>query len=207
MLTWENYTGSDLKLKSNIDEISSPLEKVLNLRGVSFEYKDDLTTKRTGVIAQELENILPGAVKTMKDGSKAVSYNDIVGLLIEAIKEQQAQIDELFGDEESQKTSSGNLKSESSRASNDLGQTVLYQNIPNPSNNSTEINLFIDGEVGKATVNVYNLEGRQIKNYLITQSGSSKVTIQAGELDPGIYIYNLIVDGREVSSKRMVLTD
>jgi len=195
-------------MKNNIKDIDSPLEKVLNLRGVSFEFKDELGNRRIGVIAQEVENILPGAVRTMKDGSKAVSYNDIIGLLIEAIKEQQTQIEELSSKNKSKMSSSfGNLKSSVDDASIDHGKIVLYQNNPNPFNTSTEIKFCIYQEVGKASINIYNLAGKQIKNYPINQFGNSKVTIHAGELDPGIYIYNLLVDGREVACKRMIITE
>jgi hypothetical protein len=67
---------------------------VKSMRGVNFEWKD--TGKQaTGVIAQELEQVLPNAVNTTEDGTKTVTYTNIIGVLIEAIKEQQKQIDEL----------------------------------------------------------------------------------------------------------------
>lgn len=84
---------SDERLKSNVETISNALEKVLSVRGVTF----DMNTERaTGVIAQELEKVLPEAVFDNKDGMKSVAYGNIVGLLIEAIKEQQLQINELI---------------------------------------------------------------------------------------------------------------
>jgi len=64
------------------------------IRGVSFRFKD--TEKESiGVIAQEIEDIVPEVVETGSDGYKSVSYGNIVGLLIEAIKEQQNQINKL----------------------------------------------------------------------------------------------------------------
>ena len=95
---------SDIRLKENIRTVDSALEKVKSMRGVYFDRKD--TGKASvGVIAQEIEEILPEVVETSDARSdentdalpdiKTVSYGNIVGVLIEAIKEQQIQIDEL----------------------------------------------------------------------------------------------------------------
>jgi hypothetical protein len=81
---------SDERLKSDIETINNALDKVMNMRGVSYTKQAE---KGIGVIAQEIEKVLPEVVK---DGEyKSVAYGNIVGVLIEAIKEQQKQIDEL----------------------------------------------------------------------------------------------------------------
>jgi hypothetical protein len=86
---------SDMRLKHNVVTIDSSLEKVLKLRGVYFNRLE--TEKRNlGVIAQEIEEILPEVVYTDSDGMKSVAYGNIVGLLIEAIKEQQEMINKLI---------------------------------------------------------------------------------------------------------------
>ena len=91
---------SDIKLKENIETIDNPIDKVKELRGVTFNYKKD-GKKSTGLIAQELEKVLPEVVyetndiDNEEDKFKAVRYGNIVGLLVEAIKEQQKEIDEL----------------------------------------------------------------------------------------------------------------
>lgn len=84
---------SDERLKSNVETIPNALDKVLNVRGVTFDMNSE---RATGVIAQELEKVLPEAVFDNKDGMKSVAYGNIVGLLIEAIKEQQVQINKLI---------------------------------------------------------------------------------------------------------------
>jgi hypothetical protein len=83
---------SDISLKGNIKIIEDPIEKVLQLNGVTFNWKENQKPS-IGVIAQELEKVLPELV-TQGD-IKSVNYNGLIGLLIEAIKEQQKQIDEL----------------------------------------------------------------------------------------------------------------
>jgi len=87
---------SDARLKENIITIDNAVEKVTAMRGVFFNKKEDETkSRRSGVIAQEIQEILPEVVTTSADGTLGVAYGNIVGVLIEAIKEQQKQIDEL----------------------------------------------------------------------------------------------------------------
>jgi len=99
------FATSDRRLKENIQPIENALCKVIGVTGNTFNWKE-LTKEETqtihgnigkdvGVIAQEIESILPEAVTTRDNGYKAVNYEKIVPLLIEAIKEQQKQIDEL----------------------------------------------------------------------------------------------------------------
>lgn len=85
---------SDERLKENIHTIENAVEKVSALRGVSFDLKDSKISQ-IGVIAQEVEQVIPEVVREMTDGYKGVQYGNLVGLLIEAVKEQQEQINEL----------------------------------------------------------------------------------------------------------------
>ena len=96
--------SSDARFKKNITPIENPLQKVLQLRGVNFDWKTNEFSARSfsenrslGFIAQEVEKVLPEIVQTEKtvEGYKAVQYDKVVALLVEAIKEQQKQIDSL----------------------------------------------------------------------------------------------------------------
>ena len=84
--------NSDEKLKKNVITIENALEKVLSLRGVEYD-RIDSRDHQIGVIAQEVEKVVPAVV--YGDEIKSVAYGNLVGLLIEAIKEQQKEIDEL----------------------------------------------------------------------------------------------------------------
>ena len=87
---------SDEKLKDNIEPIENPIEKVKGINGVTFNRNDiEGNPRQTGVIAQEVETVLPEVVETDEKGIKTVSYGNMVGLLIEAIKEQQNEIERL----------------------------------------------------------------------------------------------------------------
>jgi len=89
------YYASDKNLKKDIQPLDDALSKIQKLQGVSFEWKKT-GQKNLGVIAQEVEKVYPELVATDKaTGLKSVQYGNLVALLIEAIKEQQKQIDEL----------------------------------------------------------------------------------------------------------------
>jgi hypothetical protein len=94
LTTIDVNTTSDINLKENIKTLENPIEKVMQLNGVSFDWKETQEPS-IGVIAQEVEKIFPELVKTGEN--KTVNYNGLIGVLIEAIKDQQKQIEELKG--------------------------------------------------------------------------------------------------------------
>ena len=87
-------TTSDERAKDDITPITGALDKVQQLGGYSFTLKAT-DEKSSGVIAQEVQKVMPELVQEGAEGLLSVQYGNMVGLLIEAIKEQQAQIDEL----------------------------------------------------------------------------------------------------------------
>ena len=98
------FYSSDVSLKENIVEIPSALDMVDKIRGVFFDWKDDYIESKggedgyfmrkhdVGLIAQEVEAVLPEIVGTRKDGIKAIKYDRLTALLLQAIKELQAKI-------------------------------------------------------------------------------------------------------------------
>ena len=85
---------SDASLKTNVQTIEGAMGKVDAIRGVTFDRLADGSTS-TGVIAQELESVLPEAVQTDENGVKMVAYGNVTGLLIEALKELKAEVESL----------------------------------------------------------------------------------------------------------------
>ncbi len=97
------FHSSDLHLKKNVRTIGG-LDLVSQLRGVSFDWEKDGTAS-AGVIAQEVEMVLPSAVRTGANGTKYVEYDQLIAPLIEAVKEQQSEINALKHEIEHIKTS------------------------------------------------------------------------------------------------------
>ena len=101
------FYSSDRSLKENIKNIEHPLEKISQINGVTFDWTEDYIKEHggedkyfvrkndVGVIAQEIEKVLPQVVATRENGIKAVKYDRIVALLIESVKELKKEIEEL----------------------------------------------------------------------------------------------------------------
>ena len=94
------YSSSDNRLKDNIVNIPNAIEKVQQLNGVTWDWNDNAdelqkSIPNVGVIAQEVEQVLPQLVKDRENGYKGVDYAKLTGLLIEAVKELAAQVEEL----------------------------------------------------------------------------------------------------------------
>ncbi len=95
------YSSSDERLKQNITPIENAIDKVKSLTGVEFDWKPEYKHAHgyeghdTGIIAQQVQEVIPSAVRTNDTGFLAVRYEKLIGLLVEGMKEQQAQIEEL----------------------------------------------------------------------------------------------------------------
>ena len=96
------YSSSDIRLKTNIETILNPMDIISELRGVRFNWNEtakginpnlSLTKKEIGVIAQEIEELLPEVIRPGLHNYKAVRYENITGLLIEGLREQKTQIE------------------------------------------------------------------------------------------------------------------
>lgn len=228
------YFGSDSTLKENVSKINYPLSTLKKLNGYEYNYKSNdifdsknehYHDKRIGLIAQEVEHILPGIVKTMPDGTKAISYTDIIPLLIESIKEQQIQIEALQSVVYNQEKELINLKhllSLQDYARNHVepiqekdimiymnddiyNTTKLYDNTPNPLSSETKIEFEISNNVNTAKIIINDINGKEIETHTIYERGYSSITIDCSELKDGIYFYSLLIDNIIFDTKRMVL--
>lgn len=234
------YITSDSTKKENVLPITGAIEKIKQIKGITYNLKNDSENQITplkeevqreentdnlpdeqekkrsaGVFAQDIEKVLPEAVRTLEDGSKVVSYNDLVALLVEAIKEQQAKIEELTSHIESIEEDCCNASTDTKSAeiltetdSNlEIQEARLYQNTPNPFSASTTIRYYVPPSINNATINIYNMNGTQLKSILLHQTGEGSIEINGGEFNAGMYLYALIANGQIIDTKRMILTD
>lgn len=187
---------------------------------IARQMQSEESRKRIGLIAQEVEAVLPDVVRTLPDGSKGIMYMDLIGVLVEGMKElqdsltgQSLQIQNLYRLlEESQGTncekapSSTEQPKQNVSASSRFVNAILYQNIPNPFRQTTEIAYRLSSGAVSAFLSVYDLNGKQLKRYSLQPNVSiGKVEIAASELTAGMYIYALVIDGTLIDSKRMVV--
>lgn len=242
-------TGSDRRLKTNIENITNPLEAVLKLRGVSFQFlsqlksfepdttiiidkygkkqiiitreedrwqdttrfpssivnqlKEEITWKHFGVIAQEVQPVIPEAVRTMPDGTLAVEYNAFIPFLIESVKILQNRLDSCLSIYSATKPNQSSSKVKSS-IENKM-ESFLYQNMPNPFSESTRIKYKLDQNVKEASILIFDMQGSLLKTF-DSLDKIGEILVTSYELNPGMYLYTLITDGIEVDTKRMILT-
>ena len=223
--SYENL--SDKSFKENIRVVPNALDKVLQLRGVLFNFKkeelkeskDTLTQipfsqpkTELGFIAQEVETILPEVVNTLPDGRKTVAYANIVALLVEAFKEQETRIIQLedeiniLNNRNSIIVQNNTNHDPSSNNPQNIDVAALYQNNPNPFNSEAKIKCYIPETIGQAEVFIYDMQGLQLKKFDLSNKGSVTLTIKSAEFLPGMYLYSLIADGNEVDTKKMIIT-
>lgn len=215
------FLGSDVSFKKDINTITNALDKVRLIRGVTYKlnYTDSMSVYNNGktlmgVVAQEIEPIVPEVVKTMPNGTKTVAYQNLVGLLIEAIKEQQIQIDYLEKSIALLRDNNSRIKSPKTQNElngfNNKEQSVdnskLYQNQPNPFNVTTTIKYTLSANTQTASILIFDLQGTLIRSFENLSIQDGQIKIENGELNPGMYVYSLIVNEREIDTKRMILT-
>ncbi|MEM9300396.1 MAG: tail fiber domain-containing protein, partial [Bacteroidota bacterium] len=202
---------SDNRFKKNVKSIENNQSKLYDLRGVSYEMDresfknyDFDDKKHFGLIAQEVREVFPEIVHENQSGYLSVDYMSLIPILIEALKNQNKElvkqaerINELG--KQLKVDSYTDIESESSRIS-------LSQNIPNPFTADAAIRMILPEEVVQADLIIYNLEGKQIQQHLISDRGNTELTLQGGSLEPGMYIYALLADGKVIDQKRMILT-
>lgn len=218
--------NSDLSIKENIREIENPLSAITNIRGVIFDYKREYYKNTPedrleilveegknnfGVIAQELKEVVPELVKFNEESELyEVNYIGLIPILVEAIQEQQAMIENLQSEVQAL-NNDGNLKSASITTAIDESlhnvENALKQNSPNPFHESTEIFFSLSEGTQNAVINVYNMSGTQLKSIELHQRGEGRIVINGGEFDAGMYMYAMIADGRVIATKQMILTD
>jgi len=156
-----------------------------------------------------------------EDMKLGISYSAFIPVIINAvqeqqqvldkqqalIKEQQNKITELLAKLESITKNFGD--NEDSAFDNDPEQTdpKMIQNSPNPFNKLTNIDFFLPQTIQNATLYIYNMNGGLISKYKITDRGASSLAIKANTLNPGIYLYTIVADNKELGVKRMIIED
>lgn len=192
--------------------------------------RSEAAKNHLGLIAQEVQSVYPELVKEDSAGYLYVDYIGLIPVIIEALKEQQSTIDaqsRKIKELEKEIISSSTVKDLRSERKKmlepsssieeammeDLAEedittnAFLFQNTPNPFCSQTEIKYFIPENAENVVLYVFSLNGKMLITKPITQLGNGSVTINGNELEAGMYIYTLAIDGQEVDSKRMILNE
>ncbi len=219
-------TMSDSTLKDNVRPIGNALEKVLKLQGVTYNLKQlsesaDNTSKiisqpssvKMGLIAQAVERVTPEVVTITSDGMKTVAYGNLVGLLIEAIKQEDTKVNTLQHKLDScvafyqHQTNLPEKEKAQDTSSANQEQAKLYPCKTCPVNENTSFHCFIPSGSKDASIMVFNINGELKKSISIDGRKEQFVSFNDNKLSAGLYYYSLVVDGQEVDTKKIILTE
>jgi len=229
---------SDERLKENITPLVNPIEKIKLISGYYYNFKREifpeglsedvvarLTKNQIGFLAQEVGKIFPELILPPETEEEfcSMNYDGMIPVLLEAIKEQQTQIENLQFMVSKQATEmillheqltfyqnshdySFNKNMSESENSKQNIEGKLFQNTPNPFNTSTTILFEIPENSTSASLIIHDMQGAEIKSYPIINKGIGNIIIQGSELQAGMYMYTLLANSIIVDSKKMILT-
>lgn len=222
------YDYSDMRLKDNVISLKSKgegriLADLQKLDVIEYNLKrpqakrDSLSRKdRTdnrrhyGVSAQELQTIYPDLVREGQDGYLTINYTELVPILIRSIQELKAELDEVKGkNDDTMKSRAASFEDEETTAVGDANNipamATLAQNTPNPFSERTTIRFTLPENAHNAFIYIFDMSGKMQKQIPVTPDMQS-ITIEGYELRAGMYIYSLVIGGKEVQTRRMILS-
>lgn len=216
------YQHSDARAKTNIRDINTGLNTIAQLRPVSYNWKkpemdaEQVAQTRAmestaygpedsqlqyGFLAQEVEQVLPDAVKTDEEGHKLINYTALIPLLVQSVQDLKAQVEE-------QQT----LITELSRDASITGVSLLSKTenankilsyTPNPTKGIMTFTISINEKKSDVYIAICNLSGVQEKTVVIPANQSS-IQVDLSSLNSGLHIASLVVEGKVSDSKQII---
>ncbi|MDE5608930.1 MAG: tail fiber domain-containing protein [Bacteroidales bacterium] len=223
---------SDRRVKRNITSLNDAMQGILSLNPISFDYdyeklfmNPELAMDKVGFIAQEVKEIFPKLVHY--DSSidlYTLDYVSLIPYLVKGFQEEHAAnellrqqmedmqetIDLLWDklNEKENPTPAPKNSKKSMTANETDNAGTLSQNAPNPFSESTTIAYTLPAKAKASILNIYSSTGNLVYTYVLpTSVQRGTITVEGHTLTPGFYTYSLIVGGRILDSKRMVVTE
>ncbi len=209
-------TLSDRKVKMGIEKIKKPMQKVMQIEGVTYQYdaaafpnQKVIQGVQTGFIAQNIEKVIPDAVVMDQDGYKTVNYTKVVPLLVEAVKEQQHVIVELQEELAEIKELISNLNT--NQEGHSIGalpkdKQSIQQRLnvfPNPASNKLTFALNGATKSNSAKISLLSNSGELLDSFSVKQKGTN-VEYDISNLIPGVYYVSFQIDGQVVGTQQFI---
>ncbi len=215
------YNYSDARAKENVETLNSGLNTILNLRPVTYTWKnpagtdaaasfsasntpvaygpEEDNTTQYGFLAQEVEEVLPDAVKTDEEGHKLINYTALIPVLVQSVQELQGIIDEQTA------TISGlrNKMAEKASAMNECNNKLVSCS-PNPTQGEMTFTYELEDNCANAYILISDLSGNQ-EMKIDNLTGMSTVSKNLGGLRSGLHIASLIVNDNVQDSKQIIV--
>jgi hypothetical protein len=225
-------TPSDERLKENINPLENATDKIMQISVNTYNFKKEYSNlnlpqqKQYGFLAQNLEKVFPELVRKIVDKSKgennlfeykAVNYLGMIPILTRALQEEHAQrlqTEQELNDLKQRLQNIEALLSQNAVSSQSATQKTLNttsiakldQNAPNPFNQKTTISCFVPSNTQNAMIAVYASNGTKVKAFNNLSVGTNRLDINANTLAGGVYTYVLLIDGKQVADRQMIIT-
>ena len=189
--------------EENISETQTeslpPYSGIINPVGVKKDHY--------GFAVSDVRSKYPELIETDENGKSYINYTELIPIMVQAIKELTLQVEELQNELQESNGSVKMMAPVQTSVSNNALQTecVLYQNTPNPFSERTMIRFSLPEDVKDAYIYVFDMQG-MLKRQIKADAVKGYVTIEASEFEAGMYLYSLVVNGKEVATKRMILS-
>ena len=234
------YVGSDRTFKKDIADLTSAMDLVNKLQPKSYTFREDgnyklmhlPVGKHYGLIAQDVEQILPNLVKasTFKTSKaamptkpevgvvpvkgsvttsseivafKALNYTELIPIVVKGMQEMDAENKMLKQELAELRQMVMDMKN--GRGSDAITSAFLEQNNPNPVAGNTIIGYKVPVTTTSARLTITNVKGQLIKTFTIKSVGAGEVDFNSATLATGAYNYSLWIDGKQVDTKRLVI--
>lgn len=206
-----NYAQMNLPEGSHYGLIAQDVEEVLPNLVKATEFNPPQKTDKDGKPVETTGNV--AAPKSESIDFKAVNYTELIPIMIKAMQEQQKEITDLKAENRQMKQdmqncclnhTTGSMQDKLQGKPTD--QPMLEQNVPNPFSEQTVIRYYLPAG-STAVLKVMNLEGKEMFSTAATKTGYGELTISANTLAAGTYTYTLLVDGKAIESRIMILSE
>jgi len=219
--------ASDKRLKKNVSELEDGLNVVMQLNPIRYQYNGkagiENTDEHIGLFAQNLQQAAPylvnefthqeedeqGNVKK-SENYLGVEESAIKYLLINAVKEQQTVIEELKQEVAELRDiieNGGSRTSSSQHVELEGKKATLKQNSPNPFSSTTLVKYYLPADTQQAEVKIYDSSGKLVYDEAIRGTGKGNIRVEAGTMPAGTYNYSLVIDGKVIDTKQMVIVN
>lgn len=215
-----SYYSSDRRYKTNIQTLGGAMGKIMAMRGTSYDFNAEHLAKgfpvgkQVGFIAQDMQNVMPELVKADDDGMLAVNYVGVIPVLVEALKEQHEVIAEKETRIAALEAQNTELQSRLARIEAALGiaadrqtdvktEPVSAKASPNPTSGLVNIDLQNTATAKSVVVNIVDATGRQVAAR--NAAGASSLQFDLSQLPAGVYVAQIVADGKMVSSNKVQL--
>ena len=217
------WIGSDKRFKKDINTLNNALDKVLALRGTEYVYTNDVfkdrnfpEEKQIGFIAQEMEQVMPNLVRSNGGNGYTVNYVGLIPVLVEAMKEQQSQIEDkdaaiscLQSKMESLEARLARLEANMSQTASDarpIEETKLNKSFgiaPNPSTGHFQLNLSEGMQTETSVLLIFDQNGREVTRQTI--EAGSKVAEFDLNVPNGLYNLSILSQGKLTATQTLVV--